>query len=106
MWRQGMSYIFSISMHPLHLKRAALAHPCRRSDSMHRLAHSLTHETHLLDFNALLQSTGMEKIKTFLESHDFRVFIAPEVATILFTNGGRVEDLHKAPLAFQQFILK
>jgi hypothetical protein len=48
----------------------------------------------------------MERIPTFLRERGFRVFVAQEAATMMFLNGGSVDDFGTPGCldAFQQFV--
>jgi hypothetical protein len=50
----------------------------------------------------------MERVKIFLTERGFRVFVAPEAATILFSNGASFDDFRNSKLtyAFQEFVIK
>ena len=53
------------------------------------------------------KTTAMERIQVFLRERGFRVFVAPEAATLLFLNGASVDDfaLPGAGSAFQNFVI-
>jgi hypothetical protein len=50
----------------------------------------------------------MAKLQAFLRERGFRVFVAPEAATIFFLNGATFDDMNFSPLqfAFQQFVIR
>jgi AAA domain len=54
------------------------------------------------------KTTSMERLQVFLRERGFRVFVAPEAATLLFINGASVDDFARpdVPLAFQKFVIK
>lgn len=54
------------------------------------------------------KTTSMERLQVFLRERGFRVFVAPEAATLLFTNGASVDDFARpnVPFAFQKFVIK
>ena len=53
------------------------------------------------------KTTSMERIQVFLRERGFRVFVAPEAATMLFLNGASFDDLDKPACRtmFQQFVI-
>lgn len=54
------------------------------------------------------KTTALEKLSNYFTSNGYRVFIATEVATLLFTNGIKVDDLdnNQSKFAFQQFVIR
>eukprot|EP01035_Chromulina_nebulosa_P018953 gene18953-24761_t len=54
------------------------------------------------------KTTALERIQVFLRERGFRVFVAPEAATILFLNGASFDDLNipERQFAFQQFVIR
>lgn len=53
------------------------------------------------------KTTAMERLQVFLRERGFRVFVVPEAATILFTNGASPDDLAspECETAFQSFVI-
>jgi len=54
------------------------------------------------------KTTGLARVSSFLRERGFRVFTVPEAATILFLNGGSVDDLgtEEGRMGFQTSILE
>ena len=53
------------------------------------------------------KTTALERLQVFLRERGFRVFVAPEAATMLFINGASVNDCARpeSAFAFQQFVI-
>ena len=53
------------------------------------------------------KTTALERLQVFLSERGFRVFVAPEAATMLFINGASVNDFSRpeSAFAFQQFVI-
>ena len=53
------------------------------------------------------KTTALERLQVFLRERGFRVFVAPEAATMLFINGASVNDFARpeSAFAFQQFVI-
>lgn len=53
------------------------------------------------------KTTALERLQVFLRERGFRVLVAPEVATLLFTHGASIDDFAnpESAFAFQQFVI-
>jgi tRNA uridine 5-carbamoylmethylation protein Kti12 len=54
------------------------------------------------------KTTAFSAIKKYLTEHDYRVYMVPEAATLLFINGVAFDDLNypERQYAMQQSVLK